>query len=108
MRMQPIRQLDEGKVLELMTSFEACSVINPISVDEALVLIAGAHRLEAAKQLGWETIRRFVFNRGISDYPIIVNPAGQIVEMDDKTPLDLIMQVTNASISCAYDQLCRI
>lgn len=52
--------------------------------------------------------RRFVFNRGISDYPIIVNPAGQIVEMDDKTPLDLIMQVTNASISCAYDQLCRI
>ena len=57
-----MRQLDEGKVLELMTSFEACSVINPISVDEALVLIAGAHRLEAAKQLGWETIEAKVFD----------------------------------------------
>ena len=57
-----MRQIDEGKVLELMTSYEACGVINPISVDEELVLIAGAHRLEAARQLGWETIEAKVFD----------------------------------------------
>ena len=51
-----MRQLDETKVLELMTSYESVGVINPISVDEELTLIAGAHRLEAAKNLGWDTI----------------------------------------------------
>jgi len=57
-----MRQVDEGKVLELMQSYEEVGVINPISVDEELVLIAGAHRLEAAKNLGWETIEAKVFN----------------------------------------------
>jgi ParB-like chromosome segregation protein Spo0J/16S rRNA G966 N2-methylase RsmD len=57
-----MRQLDESKVLELMQSFEQVSVINPISVDEDLHLIAGAHRLEAAKNLGWETIEAKIFD----------------------------------------------
>ena len=57
-----MRQVDENKVLELMTSYETCGVINPISVDEEFMLIAGAHRLEAAKQLGWETIEAKVFD----------------------------------------------
>lgn len=58
-----MRQLDEQKVLELMTSFEEVGVINPISVDEDNVLIAGAHRLEAGKNLGWETIEAKVFTQ---------------------------------------------
>lgn len=57
-----MRQLDEGKVLELMQSYQQVGIINPISLDEDLVLIAGAHRLEAAKNLGWETIEAKVFN----------------------------------------------
>ena len=57
-----LRQVDEGKVLELMQSYEEVGVINPISVDEDLVLIAGAHRLEAAKNLGWETIEAKIFD----------------------------------------------
>ena len=46
-----------------MTSFEEVGVINPISVDEDNVLIAGAHRLEAGKNLGWETIEAKVFTQ---------------------------------------------
>ena len=57
-----MRQLDEQKVLELMTSYEEVGIINPISVDQELHLIAGAHRLEAAKNLGWETIEAKVFD----------------------------------------------
>ena len=58
-----MRHLDESKVLELMQSYEQVRVqINPISVDEDLNLIAGAHRLEAAKNLGWETIEAKVFD----------------------------------------------
>jgi ParB family chromosome partitioning protein len=57
-----MRHLDESKVLELMQSYEQVSIINPISVDEDLNLIAGAHRLEAAKNLEWETIEAKVFD----------------------------------------------
>ena len=58
-----MRDLDEGKVLELMQSYEQVGVINPISVDEDYTLIAGAHRLEAAKNLGWIKIEAKVFNQ---------------------------------------------
>ena len=57
-----LRQVDESKVLELMQSFEEVGVINPISVDEDHVLIAGAHRVAAAKNLDWETIEAKVFD----------------------------------------------
>ena len=56
-----MRSLDEGKVLELMTSYETCGVINPISVDEEFNLLAGAHRLNAAVNLGWTTIEAKIF-----------------------------------------------
>ena len=58
-----MRDLDDHKVLELMQSYEQVGVINPISVDEDLTLIAGAHRLEAAKNLGWTKIEAKVFNQ---------------------------------------------
>ena len=56
-----MRSLDEGKVLELMTSYETCGVINPISVYEEFNLLAGAHRLNAAVNLGWTTIEAKIF-----------------------------------------------
>lgn len=57
-----MRRVDEKKVLELMTSYEEVGIINPISVDEELTLIAGAHRLNAAINLGWENIEAKIFN----------------------------------------------
>jgi ParB family chromosome partitioning protein len=57
-----MRDLDESKVLELLHSYEQVGVINPISVDEDMVLIADVHRLEAAKNLGWIKIEAKVFN----------------------------------------------
>ena len=44
-----LRTLDDLKVDELMSSYQTLGVINPISVDPDLTLIAGAHRLKAAK-----------------------------------------------------------
>ncbi len=57
-----LRRLDDGKVVELMNSYELMGVINPISVDQEFQLLAGAHRLEAARRLGWETIESKVFD----------------------------------------------
>ena len=58
-----MRQLNEEKVLELMQSYEEIGVINPISLDEDLLLMAGFHRLEAARNLGWETIEAKIFSQ---------------------------------------------
>ena len=41
---------------ELKNSILSVGLINPITVTENLHLIAGYHRLEACKELGWQTI----------------------------------------------------
>jgi ParB/RepB/Spo0J family partition protein len=57
-----LRQLDENKVAEIATSIEAIGLINPIIVRDrdrdgsVITLVAGRHRLAAAKRLGMEEI----------------------------------------------------
>jgi hypothetical protein len=41
-----LRDLDEVKVLELMESYQEVGQINPISLDEDLLLMAGRHRAD--------------------------------------------------------------
>lgn len=50
------RPLKEQKVVELMHSIEANGLLNPITVDRQLNLIAGLHRLTACKNLGLDQI----------------------------------------------------
>ena len=54
------RPLDAGKVDELAESIKVLGLQQPISVyvdeDDAAYLVAGRHRLAAARQLGWEQI----------------------------------------------------
>lgn len=51
-----MRSLDMVKVSELADSINQIGLINPITVDRDYRLIAGRHRLEACKLLGWMTI----------------------------------------------------
>ena len=57
-----LRKLDMAKVEELALSFSNCGIINPITLDTELNLIAGNHRLEAARKLGWEEIQAQVLD----------------------------------------------
>ena len=53
------RALDQAKVDELAKSISAMEMQQPITVyrqGDEFHLVAGAHRLEAAKKLGWNTI----------------------------------------------------
>lgn len=53
------RALDESKVASLVESIKVIGLQTPISVhieDDQTHLVAGLHRLEAAKRLGWEFI----------------------------------------------------
>ena len=50
------RKIDLEAVQELAKSISETDLINPITVDQDYTLIAGLHRLEAAKLLGWTEI----------------------------------------------------
>ena len=50
------REIVADKVAELVESIREIGLLNPITITNSLQLIAGAHRLEACKQLGWDII----------------------------------------------------
>lgn len=50
------READPESVQELADSISQVGLLNPITVDQEHTLIAGLHRLEAAKLLGWTEI----------------------------------------------------
>jgi ParB family transcriptional regulator, chromosome partitioning protein len=56
------RPLKDHKVAELMESIQANGLLNPITLDQNLTLIAGLHRLTACKLLGLTQIECRVVN----------------------------------------------
>ena len=50
------READPEGIQELADSISQVGLINPITIDQEYTLIAGLHRLEAAKLLGWTEI----------------------------------------------------
>jgi len=63
--LRPLGPLDFAKIAELSESVRAVGQLQPILVSERLCdgsyeVVLGTHRLEAAKRLGWQTIRCYV------------------------------------------------
>lgn len=56
------READPEAVQKLADSISKVGLLNPITVDQEYTLIAGLHRLEAAKRLGWTQIECTVKN----------------------------------------------
>ena len=50
-------RIDPGDLEPLMTSMEQHGLMHPVTVNREKVLVAGYRRLEAARRLGWSTIR---------------------------------------------------
>lgn len=50
------RELDGDHVRELADSIRELGLLNPVTVDKENVLIAGLHRLEAVRLLGWPEV----------------------------------------------------
>ena len=55
------RKLNDEKVKSLADSFALLGQLQPITITKSNLLLSGMHRLEAAKMLGWETIKAEVF-----------------------------------------------
>lgn len=51
------READQEAVQKLADSISKVGLLNPITVDQEYTLIAGLHRLEAVKRLGWREIK---------------------------------------------------
>ena len=56
------READPEAVQKLADSISRVGLLNPITVDQEYTLIAGLHRLEAAKRLGWLEIECTIKN----------------------------------------------
>lgn len=55
------RKLNEDKVKELAESIKLIGQLEPITITKDNVLLAGLHRVEAVKLLGWESIEAKLF-----------------------------------------------
>ena len=63
--LRPLGPLDAAKIAELSESMKTVGQLQPILVSERLIdgsyeVVFGNHRLEAAKRVGWQTIRCYV------------------------------------------------
>ena len=56
------RKVDPAKVSALAESIKIVGLLNPITIDRNKRLIAGAHRLEAYKQLGLDEIECIILD----------------------------------------------
>jgi ParB family transcriptional regulator, chromosome partitioning protein len=61
------RPVKDEKIMELMQSIKANGLLNPITVDQKLHLIAGLHRLTACKMLGLNEIECNIVNYDDAD-----------------------------------------
>lgn len=77
--------LDEATVVALVESMSKVGLLNPVTVWRPSTvmpeLIAGHHRLEAAKRLGWETIDAYVMEGNDRDPAAVI--AAEIAGIDE-------------------------
>jgi hypothetical protein len=90
-----LRAVDDGKVMTIAESMKAIGLLHPITVsysadDSICTLVGGAHRLAAAKLLGWDSI---------DTVEIVGNLAAQLAEIDENlcrselTPAEFVSHV---------------
>jgi len=70
-----LRGLDDNAVTELAQSIDKRGLINPIIVDDMGYLVAGYHRLEAVRKLGWKEVSVIVAKVGDLE--------AQLIEIDE-------------------------
>lgn len=83
------RQHPEDGIEPLMASIKKLGLLQPVTITPDGVLVCGARRLEAVKQLGWRTLKVWV-RSGISDK--LNRLLAQQDENEQRKPLDPLEQ----------------
>ncbi len=81
-----LRATKEEKINELSESIKTLGILNPITIDNNNFLIAGLHRLSAAKLLGWKTIPAIV-----KDYS---KTYSELAEIDENLKISGMCKIT--------------
>jgi ParB family chromosome partitioning protein len=77
-----LRPLESARVESLAASMKETGLLHPIAVrrtPEGYHLILGRHRLEAARQLKWQTIRASIFFDMTADQAALAEVEGNLV-----------------------------
>ncbi|MBQ9346889.1 MAG: ParB N-terminal domain-containing protein, partial [Oscillibacter sp.] len=69
------REAVPGIIMDLTESMAEVGLLNPVTVSADYVLIAGLHRLEAAKSLGWTEVECHVCD--------LEGPQMELAEVDE-------------------------
>ncbi|MGL6196675.1 MAG: ParB N-terminal domain-containing protein [Thermoguttaceae bacterium] len=91
------RPLDAGKVDEIVESIRTVGLINPITLSPDNKLIAGAHRLEAARKLGWSEIDFTVLDTN--------ELAAELAEIDENLIRNELDMVTIGELAVRRDEI---
>lgn len=92
------RPLKDHKVSELMQSIQANGLLNPITLDQNLNLIAGLHRLTACKLLGFEQIECSIVNYKDADQ-------SRLAEIDENLIRNELEALERAEMWLERDQI---
>ena len=92
-----IRDIDSGKVAELVKSIEIIGLTNPILLTMDNILIAGAHRLEACKQLGYTEIDCVFFEKD--------ELHARLAEIDENFVRNDLDYITRGDLSVERDEI---
>jgi ParB-like chromosome segregation protein Spo0J len=77
-----LRPLESARVESLAASMKETGLLHPIAVrrtPEGYHLILGRHRLEAARQLKWQTIRASIFFDMTADQAALAEVEGNLI-----------------------------
>jgi hypothetical protein len=90
-----LRRLDEAAIVSLVDSMKHLGQLQPITVyspsDKEVILVTGAHRVEAAKRLGWDDIEA-VFVAG-DDIDLELHEIAENLHRADLTALERDTQI---------------
>ena len=93
------RQYNASKANELAKSIEEIGLLHPVIIDADNILIAGLHRLEAAKILGWEEIPCNVFD---------IDNAEELAEIDENLIRAELTELEKADLLCRAKEIHEI
>jgi hypothetical protein len=84
----PKRRRQTGNVANLAASIQELGLLNPVTLTRDLKLVAGYHRLQACRSLGWKTIPAQVLDlwlRGQTEHCILAVRGRPVVRLKSQS-----------------------
>lgn len=91
-----LRPLSDATVKEIAESMARVGQLNPVSIHQpnvSPVLVAGHHRLAAAKRLGWETVKCLVLPSAMNEDDLLLSEIDENLARGELTPAERAIHI---------------